>query len=386
MSRHSWRSDSDWESDNGIRVSRRPSPAPIRRVRREGPTIPQPRYIDDPRLDDRFLIPAGERTVVTTRRSRSHDRRDSSPVPPPSAPQLVINNRIYKYPDSHSDSDSESEPDSSRNKSRHRRRPRSSSSSSGYSKEREHREREAWALQHARQDFELELERERRERERERKAAQKDFDLERTQKELEELKLVAKIEQEEKRRERTAREERELREAKKELDAIRERKERDELERRVKQKLELDRLKEEEAALAEKKRREKEAMEAVEKYKKQEAERIAKEKAEAAKRDAEYKQRMQEHLLKSGLDEKEINAILEGKKIEKEKKEKQREIAHRTEVNIYEDRPRPTYTRMARRHLSLETLRLYDIDYVLDQVSIIALRPHSHGPVRCHQY
>ncbi|KAI3328087.1 hypothetical protein HD806DRAFT_549919 [Xylariaceae sp. AK1471] len=140
------------------------------------------------------------------------------------------------------------------------------------------------------------------EREREWEAAQKEYETNRAQKELEELKLVAKIDRGEKRRERTAHEERELREAKKELDAIRERKERDELERRFKQKLELDRLKEEEAALkqkleldrlkeeeeaalAEKRRREKEAKEAVEKYKKEEAERALKEKEETEERE-----------------------------------------------------------------------------------------------------
>ncbi|KAJ3561945.1 hypothetical protein NPX13_g8753 [Xylaria arbuscula] len=189
--------------------------------------------------------------------------------------------------------------------------------------------------------------------------------------ELEELKLVKKIDEEEKRRERTAREERELREAKKTLDSMREKSEREELERRIKQKVDLERLKEEEAALAEKRRREKEAKEAVERYKKEEAERALKEKEEQEERDRQYKQRLQEQLLKSGLGEHEINAILEGKKIEK-KKEKEKVVLPPPQPLpvpqiAYEERQRPTYTRMARRHLSLETLRVYDIDYLIDQ-------------------
>ncbi|KAI0096017.1 hypothetical protein GGR51DRAFT_52331, partial [Nemania sp. FL0031] len=83
------------------------------------------------------------------------------------------------------------------------------------------------------------------------------------------------------------------------------------------------------------------------------------------KRDEEYKRRMQEQLLKSGLDEEEINSILEGKKAERKNERKSKGKEEYSMVT--EDGSRPTYTRMARRHLSLETLRVYDIDYVLDQ-------------------
>ncbi|KAI1327568.1 hypothetical protein F5Y16DRAFT_399349 [Xylariaceae sp. FL0255] len=360
---------SDDESDIDIRVSssrhRRASP-PRRQVPVahyvEARAAPRPRYMDD----DRYLYPSNERTVVTTRRSRSRsrDRRTSSPSgsshsrpppPPPPAQPVIINNH-YRVSESESDSDHD------HHHARSSRRRSHSRTSSGYSRERENRERDLYALQHVREDYERELELKRREYKREQEVRQKDYELERTQKELEELQLAAKIEREEKRRERTAREEHELREAKKELDALREKKEREEVERRMKQKIELDRLKEEENALAEKKRREKEAKEAVERYKKEEAERQLKEKEEKEEREREYKHRMQEQLLKSGLGEHEINAILSGKKIEKQK-EKEKEKA---KLTIIEDKPRPTYTRMARRHLSLETLRVYDIDYTLD--------------------
>jgi hypothetical protein len=241
------------------------------------------------------------------------------PTPPPPARVSIINNRIYNQ----SDSDSEEE------HKRGSRRRFPSRTPSKYSRERDYGERDAWALQHARQEFERELDQERLIRDREQQAAQRQYELKRTQKELEELKLVAKIDEEEKRRGRTAKEEYELREAKKELDAIREQKERDELERRIKQKMELERLKQEEAALAEKKRREKEAKEVVERYKKKE-----------------------------------------------EGKEKEKEV-YRAPIN---DKPRPTYTRMARRHLSLETLRVCGIDYIIDQVSNIPCHTCARNP------
>ncbi|KAI8950036.1 hypothetical protein F4801DRAFT_590656 [Xylaria longipes] len=76
---------------------------------------------------------------------------------------------------------------------------------------------------------------------------------------------------------------------------------------------------------------------------------------EAEERELEDKQRRREKLFKSGLDEIEVNAVMDGR-IEEEEKDKQNEV--------YESRP--TYTRMARRHLSLETLRIYDVDYVID--------------------
>ncbi|KAI1336399.1 hypothetical protein F5Y15DRAFT_205864 [Xylariaceae sp. FL0016] len=321
---------------------------------------PRPQYLDD-RFEDRYLA-VGGRTTATSRtsRSRSRDRRSSPPAP------LVINNRIYNLDFSDSEEDS--------HVSSHRRRSRSRSRASSRSSPKPDR----YALEHVRFDYERELENKRREYERENEARQKEYDLDRATQELQELKLKAQIERDEKRRDRTMREERELREAKKELEEIREKKDRDDYERRLKQKLELERLKEEEKQLAEKKRRDKEAKEAVEKYKKEEAERLLKEKEEKEKREAEYRHKMQEQLLKSGLDEKEITAILAGKKVKQEKEKEDKERAqHQYQVpyqvpyqgqqlQYYEDKPRPTYTRMARRHLSLETLRVYNIDYVVD--------------------
>ncbi|KAI1746749.1 hypothetical protein F4782DRAFT_523557 [Xylaria castorea] len=149
---------------------------------------------------------------------------------------------------------------------------------------------------------------------RERAAAQEKYEVERVQKELGELKPAAEMERDE---------ERELLQAQIELIAIREKKLREEEEeRRIKQEqIAFDHQKEAEASLAEKKRREKEAKEAVEKYKKEEAERVLREK--------------------------------EAREMENPK--------------LRDKSPTPTYTRFARRHLSLETLRVHDLDYYIDE-------------------
>ena len=260
------------------------------------------------------------------------------------------------------------------------RRSHSRAGSSTY-----YRERERDGIEDARREYERELELSRRQ-----------YDLEHVQKELQEIKLKEKIDADERRVHKSVKEEEELRAAKRELDEIRRNRQREEDERRIKQKLELQRLKEEEEALAEKKRRDKEAKEAVEHYKKEEAERALKEKEEAERRDREYKNKMQEQLLKSGLSGKEINAILAGKKIEKEEeKKKEKEEApqphqHYTHQQyprqypqqypqpypVQHEHERPTYTKMARRHLSLETLRVYGMDYQMDHVS----RKHNTNP------
>ncbi|KAI0141304.1 hypothetical protein BJ166DRAFT_97636 [Pestalotiopsis sp. NC0098] len=347
MSRYSRYSDS--ESDVDIHISRRHA-SPARPVRAPVQYVEAPRR---PRYDDRdhFLVPQhAERTVVTAR-SKSRDRRHresspKSPPPPPAAPPVIINNHIINYSDSDSDSsdDARYRPHHPMEVARHPRHPgreRADSSSSSYYRDREAR----------RQDVEREVERELA-------RGRKDYELERTRKELEEMKLVAKIEEDDRRRDKTAKEERELRQMKKELDEIRQAKEREENERRLKTKLEVERLRKEEEERVEKQRSAKQAHDAIERYKKDEAARIAREREEKEQRDKEYKQRLQEQLLKSGLDEKEINAILAGKKVEKkEEKKKEKEKEHDA---------RPTYTRMARRHLSFETLRLYNIDYQLD--------------------
>lgn len=94
---------------------------------------------------------------------------------------------------------------------------------------------------------------------------------------------------------------------------------------------------------------------------------------------------------------------MSGEKVKKEKEEKEKKEKQNTaapapapappvlhaphahmpiqtapQVHVHEERP--TYTRMARRHLSLEALNRYGYDYQLDQVSFLFLLS-LFGPV-----
>ena len=127
--------------------------------------------------------------------------------------------------------------------------------------------------------------------------------------------------------------------------------------------MEHKRLKEEQEAAEEEERRKKEAELAVERYKQKEAERIKKEREERELADKEYQRRLQEQLVASGVDEKDIAAIM--------KKEKVR--AAEAEAQNQQTLSRPMYTRMPRKHLSIETLRQFHIEWDWDQV-----RPCQH--------
>jgi len=107
-------------------------------------------------------------------------------------------------------------------------------------------------------------------------------------------------------------------------------------------------LREEKKAEEEKKEKKEAEERAIKEYKAKEAEKAAKEKKEKEEREAEYKKRLEEDLRKSGMDDRQIAIVL--------KKEKDGSA----------DPNRPTYTRMARRYLSIETLRELRIDYTLD--------------------
>lgn len=293
----------DDDEDLDIHVSRRHAASPVHYVEAR----PRPRYYNN---GPAYLVPEGG-TLVRTR-SRSRERRSS---PPGTAPApVIINNRIYNE---HSD---EEEDDHHRQVALARHRSHSRSVSSSY-------------------------------------MTREDYEIERTRRELEEMKLAQAREKDERRTAREMREEAELLRAKRDLEEIKRREARQEDEKRIKKQLELDRLREEERDAAEKKRREKEAELAVEKYKQEEFERKAKEKEEKEYQEREYKRRLQEDLINAGLDEKQIAAIM--------KKERVPEAAG----------SRPTYTRMARRHLSIETLRTFRIDYDPDPVSLHVMPP-----------
>lgn len=215
---------------------------------------------------------------------------------------------------------------------------------------------------------------------RERERAQKE------QKELEALKLAAKIDEEEKHREQLATEELELREAKKALDAMREDSESEESEPGEAKRNILESVNEllienaKKNIALEKLRREMEARDAVEKYKKEEAEkRIREYKADLMllreKEARDYLEKYRKEEAEKRKREDQINTVLEGMSIKgKGKKEEDAVLPPPMAFPgiLYEEKPHPTYTRMARRHLSLETLRVYCVDYVLDQVSSIS--------------
>jgi len=181
-------------------------------------------------------------------------------------------------------------------------------------------------------------------------------ELERARKELEKIKL------------HSTKEDYELERAKKELQAYKLEKEREAEEKRIKKEMELERLKEEKRAEEEKARLKKEADKAIEKYKLEEAEKAAKAKKEKEEREKEYAYRLEDDLRKSGMDERQIAVVL--------KKDKG------------VDPNRPTYTRMSRRHLSIETLNKYRIDYEFDQVRLVLgeWRNRANGEIQDPDY
>lgn len=295
------------DEDIDIRVERRRSP-PVHYVDVPAYQQRRPRHYY-PGDHPSYLEP--ERTTIIATRSASRDRsreRISSPPAAHAAP-VVINNRIYNE---YSSDDDESHHRLQLARPRRRSRSRSRSQTGLMTRE--------------------------------------EFEMERARRELHNLKLAKEFEERERRATKELQEEADLRRAKDELDAIKRRQAQAEEEARIKKELELKRLKDEEREAEAQKRREKAAEEAVEHYKKKEMERIQREKEEQKQREKEYQRRLQEQLLQSGLDEQQITAILRKEKIPEPKPEK----------------PNPKYTRMARKHLSIETLRTFDVEYLVD--------------------
>jgi hypothetical protein len=165
----------------------------------------------------------------------------------------------------------------------------------------------------------------------------------------------------------SSRDEYELEKTRQELERFKLKAEREEEAKRLRKELELEKLRKEHEEEEEKKRAKKEAEEAVEKWKRDEAKRKErekkeeeeaiekwkkkqeKEKKEKEEREKEYQHRLEDDLRKAGYDDRAISVVT--------KKEKAI------------DPNRPTFTRMSRRHLSIETLNAYRIDYEFDVVS-----------------
>ncbi|ERT00210.1 uncharacterized protein SPSK_09204 [Sporothrix schenckii 1099-18] len=374
MSRYH-RGDYDDEDEIDVRVFRRnkeASPPPPRVIARPPPV--QGYYATGPA----FL--AAERTVATRPRSRSRERRSS---PPP----VIINNYNTQHSDDDSDSGHHGQLVPRRQGRSHSRAPSSDfMSREEYELEKARRELHEMKIRNAHANEELELHVRRNDREewelqqarhelahyraeehdRERKLRQQEeVEMARAKRELDAIKATQDKERSERMREKEYKSHAELERAKRELEEIRRREDRELEEKRIKKDLELKALEAQKKAQDEKERREKMEKEAIERYKVKEAERIAKEKAEKEENEREYKRRLQEDLLRSGVDEKDIKAILDKKSVKPEKNEKKR-----TDINIEIGGPvaqRPTYTRMARRHLSIETLNYYHIDFDYDQ-------------------
>jgi hypothetical protein len=166
----------------------------------------------------------------------------------------------------------------------------------------------------------------------------------------------------------SSRDEYELEKTRHELERFKLKAERDEEAKRLKKELELEELRKEREEAEEKKRSKKEAEEAVEKWKRDEAKRKEREKKEEEEAIERFKRKQE--------------------KEKKEKEEREKEYQHRLEDDLrkagYDDRAiavvtkkekaidpdRPTFTRMSRRHLSIETLNAYRIDYEFDVVSL----------------
>lgn len=155
------------------------------------------------------------------------------------------------------------------------------------------------------------------------------------------------------------------------------------LRKEIETKMIAEQLKAEEA----KKQREKDEAAAVERWKAREAEKAAKEKREKEEAEREYTHRLTDQLRASGLPEDQIKAILEKRRINQGWGAQPRPFPGPPPPRMFPGPPVPppvpvpqqqmtttktTYTRMARRHLSLECLKVRGIDYELDAV--------SHGP------
>jgi hypothetical protein len=166
--------------------------------------------------------------------------------------------------------------------------------------------------------------------------SREEYELEHTRKELEKYKI------------HSTREDYELEKAKKELEAYKLEKELEAEANRMKKEMELKALAEERREGEERTHLKMESEKAFERYKQEQDEKAAKERREKEERDKEYQHRLEDDLRKSGMDSRQIAVVL--------KKDKG--------VNL----SRPTYTRMSRKYLSIETLNRCKIDYEWDQV------------------
>lgn len=140
----------------------------------------------------------------------------------------------------------------------------------------------------------------------------------------------------------------ELEKTRKELAAYKLEKDKAAEKKRLEKEIEFERLRKEKEEEEEEEKLKAERKKAIEKYKIDEAEKVAKAKKEKAEREEEYQRRLAEDLRKNG--------VVLGK-----------------DKQVQSDANRPTYTRMSRKHLSIETLNKFKIDFEFDHVSFSPL-------------
>jgi len=189
--------------------------------------------------------------------------------------------------------------------------------------------------------------------------------LEQEQRELEKL-IAFRKEAQRKQDEAEAAERKALTEAKRQLDEIKQKEAQKVEEDRLRQELEFKRMKQAESEALTKSEREKEIKTALEQYRVKEVERIAKEEKAREEANKETERRMQKTLLEAGVAENQITAILRGDKIPTNTTAIGPLVDNTKIITMPLVPARPTYTRIARRHVSFETLRAYSVDYDLD--------------------
>ena len=168
---------------------------------------------------------------------------------------------------------------------------------------------------------------------------------------------------------------------KKELEAFKKEKERKEQEQRIKDQLILQRAREEQKAREEADMKKKIQEEAIKEWKNKELVRIAEE-DKKKREEAEKKKKLEEEAIKRWQREQKDKADKE--KQEKEEKEKEYKERLKRDLGLSDtqvakviskensaalDLKRTTYMKIARRHISIETLRVFNLPYKLDDVS-----------------
>ncbi|KAH0556804.1 hypothetical protein GP486_005403 [Trichoglossum hirsutum] len=118
----------------------------------------------------------------------------------------------------------------------------------------------------------------------------------------------------------------------------------EEEQKRIRDELLLKQAKEAEERRKEEQKQKEIKEKAIEEFKRKEAEKLAKEKVEKEAKEREYQDRYRKDLEKLGFSNRDVSLVVK------------REV----------DLSKTTYTKMARRHISIETLRTYNVDWKFD--------------------